>query len=100
VSGSTIFTVDGEGWDVKCYIHSEREALGVCSYCHRAVCRSCIRIDNRQLFCSDHNSRMLSLEFTKRYLEAIDLAREAGMKAIPIKILIERLEADLSQGAR
>jgi len=41
----------------------------------------------------------VGLQFTKYYLDAIDLAREAGIKAVPISKLIEKLEREIEAEA-
>lgn len=81
---------------MRCYFHNEKEAVGVCSYCHRAVCgKDCTRFEDRQLLCKEHSARLISLQFTKYYLDAIDLAREAGLKGLPITKLLEKLKNNI-----
>ncbi len=83
---------------MKCFFHNDADAVGVCSHCHRGVCNKhndCGRYEVHHLFCKNHNAQTLSLEFTKSYLGAIDLAREAGIKGVRVADVILDLEQKL-----
>ncbi len=83
---------------MKCYFHNETDAVGVCSHCHRAVCSKhggCGRYEEHHLFCKNHNPKTLSLDFTRNYIAAIDLAREAGIKGVRIADVIQDLQQKL-----
>lgn len=82
---------------MRCYFHVDREAVGVCFYCHRGVCEECSRIEDLKLFCHQHNLKMYSLEFAKFYILAIDLAREAGIKGYRTQDLITKLEKQIKE---
>lgn len=80
---------------MKCFFHPDVEAVGVCSHCHRAVCvvhNDCARYEEHHLFCKQHNTKTIALEFSRYYIMAIDLAREAGMKGIKTADLIQDLQ--------
>ncbi|MCX8202030.1 MAG: hypothetical protein N3H84_08030 [Candidatus Caldarchaeum sp.] len=85
---------------MRCFVHRDREAVGVCSYCHRAVCEKCSVYDDFKLFCNDHNIKMYSLEFTKFYVMAIDVARDAAAKGVRTQDLVAKLERDLKEVSR
>ncbi|MEM0440175.1 MAG: hypothetical protein QW463_01055 [Candidatus Caldarchaeum sp.] len=82
---------------MRCYFHRDVEAVGVCSYCHRGVCQKCVVVDGLKVFCREHNMKMYSLEFTKFYVEAIDLAREAAAKGCRTQELIAKLEKEIRE---
>ncbi|MCS6769044.1 MAG: hypothetical protein NZ570_01220 [Candidatus Caldarchaeum sp.] len=84
---------------MRCYFHNEAEAVGVCYYCHRAVCRKCGEFEGSKIFCPEHNMEMYSLEFTKHYVKAIDLAREAAAKGLRTQDLLAKLERDIQEAS-
>lgn len=38
---------------MKCFEHQKEEAVGICKYCGRGVCRKCARTEGLGLSCSD-----------------------------------------------
>jgi hypothetical protein len=81
---------------MQCYLHRDEEAVAVCSQCHRAICRKCLKNEGGMFFCTDHNKRTYSILFTKYYIMAIDLAREAAAKGVKTSELIEQLEREVT----
>jgi len=79
---------------VKCFFHHDVEAIGVCSHCHRALCarEGCARYQDQHLFCRNHNIKTFNLEFSRRYIEAIEFAREAGLRGVRTTELLKDLE--------
>ena len=47
---------------MKCYIHPDREAVGVCTICKRGVCRSCEVILDGRHYCKVHAEKRLVRE--------------------------------------
>jgi len=84
---------------MRCYFHRDKEAIGICFYCNRAICEKCSKYENSRLFCQEHNEKMYSLDFTKHYIMAIDLAREAAVKGVRTQDLIIKLEKDIKEAA-
>lgn len=79
---------------MRCFFHQDTDAIGVCSHCHRALCgkHGCGRYEDHHLFCKNHNIKTYNLEFSSRYLEAIDFAREAGMRGVKTIDLLKHLQ--------
>lgn len=88
---------------MKCFFHPEADAVGICSHCHRAVCskhKDCAHYESHHLFCKQHNHRTLSLMFTQYYMEAIDLARSAGMKGVKTSDVVLELQQRIDSEAQ
>jgi hypothetical protein len=55
-----------------------------------------VKNEGGMFFCTDHNKRTYSILFTKYYIMAIDLAREAAAKGVKTSELIEQLEREVT----
>ncbi|MEM3133075.1 MAG: hypothetical protein QXR32_02800 [Candidatus Caldarchaeum sp.] len=82
---------------MRCYFHRDAESVGVCCHCHRAVCVRCAKYDGHGVFCPEHNEKTYSLSFTRHYLMAIELAREAAAKGMRTMDVIESLEKQMKE---
>ena len=40
----------GAGY-MKCYVHKDRDAVGICSVCYKGVCKDCIGTDDPRIIC-------------------------------------------------
>lgn len=47
---------------MKCYVHPDREAVGVCTVCKQGICRDCQVILGGKRFCKKHAERRLVSE--------------------------------------
>jgi hypothetical protein len=43
---------------LKCYVHPDVDAVGVCSACKRPICRSCVRLADDKVYCKRDYGRM------------------------------------------
>jgi hypothetical protein len=55
-----------------------------------------VKNEGGMFFCTDHNKRTYSILFTKYYIMAIDLARQAAAKGVKTSELIEQLEREVA----
>jgi len=48
---------------MKCYYHTEKDAVGLCKYCQRGLCEDCIAEVNEALACRDrHEEQVRAIE--------------------------------------
>jgi len=38
---------------MKCYYHEDKDAVGICVYCKKGVCKDCLMEYNGKLYCGD-----------------------------------------------
>jgi hypothetical protein len=62
---------------MKCFNHNDRDAVGICISCKKALCNECLEFIDNQLSCKSN-------EFCTKRSQSITKAHEYNEKAIPM----------------
>lgn len=82
---------------MKCYFHHDKDAVGICSVCLRAVCKDCVGTDDPKIICKKCFDKIkkgkLKIEYPFEYPVSVGKIEKKGKKGLHERVEPRKVRA-------